>query len=65
LRRHEQSEEQLTVELSPGAATPPPQQAAFTAIDESVLESLRGANLNHLTPIEALNLLAALQRQLK
>jgi DNA mismatch repair protein MutS len=65
LRRHEQSEEQLTVELSPGAATPPPQQAAFTAIDQSVLESLRGANLNHLTPIEALNLLAALQRQLK
>jgi len=65
LRRHEQSEEKLTVELSPGATPPPPQQASFTAIDESVLESLRIADLNHLTPLEALNLLAALQRQLK
>ena len=65
LRRHEQSEEKLTEELSPGAAPPVPQQTSFTAIDESVLEALRGADLNHLTPIEALNLLAALQKQLK
>jgi DNA mismatch repair protein MutS len=64
LRRHEQSEEKLTVELSPGSAPPIPQQASFTAIDESVLQALREANLNHLTPLEALNLLAALQRQL-
>jgi DNA mismatch repair protein MutS len=63
LRRHEQSEEKLSAELSPGAA-PPPQQTSFTAIDESVLEALRHADLNALTPIEALNLLAALQKQL-
>jgi hypothetical protein len=58
----------LTEELSPGAAAPggsrPPEQRSFTAIDESVLEALKGADLNHLTPLEALNLLAALQRQL-
>ena len=65
LRRHERSEEQLTKELSPGAAPPEPQQTSFTAIDESVLESLRDANLNTLTPLEALNLLAALQKQLE
>jgi DNA mismatch repair protein MutS len=65
LRRHEQSEEKLTEELSPGAALPAPQQTSFTAIDESVLEALRGADLNQLTPIEALNLLAALQKQLQ
>jgi DNA mismatch repair protein MutS len=66
LRRHEQSEDKLTEELSPGAAAGRvAQQASFTAIDESVLEALRGADLNKLTPIEALNLLAALQRQLK
>ena len=61
LRRHEQSEEKLTVQLSPEAA---PQQASFTAIDQSVLESLKSADLNRLTPLEALNLLEALQKQL-
>ena len=65
LRRHEESEEKLTEELSPGAAAPVAQQASFTAIDESVLEALRGADLNKLTPLEAMNLLAALQRQMK
>ncbi len=65
LRRHEESEEKLTEELSPGAASPVAQQASFTAIDESVLEALRGADLNKLTPLEAMNLLAALQRQMK
>ncbi|MGH9684692.1 MAG: DNA mismatch repair protein MutS [Candidatus Acidiferrales bacterium] len=68
LKRHEESEEKLTEELSPGAAASdgsrPPEQKSFTAIDESVLEALKGADLNHLTPLEALNLLAALQRQL-
>ena len=64
LRRHEQSEEKLSVELSPGSSPPAPQQTSFTALDESVLEALRTADLNKLTPIEALNLLAALQKQL-
>jgi DNA mismatch repair protein MutS len=69
LREHERKEDRLTEELSehgtPGSATPAPRQASFTAIDESVLESLRGANLDKLTPLEALNLLAALQKQLQ
>jgi len=65
LRRHEQSEDRLTEELSPGAAAAAPQQTSFAAIDETVLQALRGADLNRLTPIEALNLLAALQKQLK
>jgi DNA mismatch repair protein MutS len=65
LRRHEQSEEKLSEELSPGALPPPARQTSFTALDHSVLEALRDADLNHLTPLEALNLLAALQRQLK
>lgn len=64
LRRHERSEENLTKELSPGATPPPPRQSSFRAIDQSVIESLREADLNSLTPIEALNLLAALQKQL-
>jgi len=64
LRRHERSEEKLTQELSPGAAPAAPQQTSFATIDASVLEALRGADLDRLTPIEALNLLAALQKQL-
>jgi DNA mismatch repair protein MutS len=64
LRRHEQSEEKLSAELSPGSSPAAPQQTSFTAIDESVLDALRGADLNKLTPLEALNLLAALQKQL-
>jgi DNA mismatch repair protein MutS len=65
LRRHEQSEEKLTEELSPGAAPPVAQQTSFAALDASVLEALRSADLNELTPLEALNLLATLQKQLK
>jgi DNA mismatch repair protein MutS len=66
LRRHEQSEEKLSHELSPGAdaAVVPAQQTSFTAIDESVLDAIRQAKLNALTPLEAMNLLAALQKQL-
>ena len=69
LRRHEQSEEKLSHELSPGAAAaggaaPVAQQTSFTAIDESVLEAIRRAELDELTPLEAMNLLAALQKQL-
>jgi len=69
LRRHEESEDKLTEDLSPGAlsgAGPErPKQKAFAAIDESVLNSLRRADLDKLTPLEALNLLAALQKQLE
>lgn len=68
LRRHEQKEDKLTEELSPGAAGGKlpslPHQTTFTAIDESVLESLRAADLNKLTPLETMLLLAALQKQL-
>jgi DNA mismatch repair protein MutS len=42
----------------------PAQQSSFTAIDERVLKALREAELNKLTPIETMNLLAELQKQL-
>jgi DNA mismatch repair protein MutS len=68
LRRHEQSEEKLSHELSPGPggdmATTLAQQTSFTAIDQSVLDEIRRAELDALTPLEAMNLLAALQKQL-
>ncbi len=34
----------------PGSQAPAPEQTSFTAIDESVLEALRSADLNKLTP---------------
>ncbi len=64
LRRHERSEETLTKELSPQTAHASPQQTSFAAIDSAVVEALRRAELNQLTPLEAMNLLAALQKQL-
>ncbi len=64
LARHEKSEHQLTEELSPGAIPPAAEQPAmFTAIDRDVLESLRRADLDNLKPLDALNLLAQLKKQ--
>jgi DNA mismatch repair protein MutS len=65
LQRHEHNEDKLTAELSPAALPAPARQTSFTAMDDSVLEALRAANLDHMTPMEALKLLDALQRQLK
>jgi hypothetical protein len=36
----------------------------FTAIDQSVFDALRQADLDNLKPLEALNLLATLKKQL-
>ncbi len=65
LRRHEQSEEKLTAgAFAGGGGAVHSEQTHFAAIDASVVEALRAADLNKLTPIEAMNLLAALQKQL-
>ncbi len=65
LRKHEQSEHQLTGELSPGAGGGTSQQSMFTAIDREVLETLRASDLDNMKPLDALNLLAALKKQIK
>jgi DNA mismatch repair protein MutS len=67
LLRHEQSEHQLSETLSPGAegAVPiPGQQVMFTPIDREVLEALRAADLDNMKPLDALNLLAKLKKQI-
>ncbi len=67
LRRHEQSEHQLGETLTP-AAVPAngkaAQQALFTPIDRKVLDELRAADLDNLRPLDALNLLAELKKQI-
>ena len=65
--RHEQSERQLSEKLTPplspsnGAGE---QQTLFTPIDREVLDALRAADLDQLRPIDALNLLAQLKKQI-
>jgi DNA mismatch repair protein MutS len=63
LAEHEKSEHQLTEELSPGGAAPP-QPVMFTPVNQEVLDALRAADLDNLKPLEALNLLAALKKQI-
>ncbi len=68
MKRHEQSEHELSETLSPGAADPAHkngnQQILFTALDREVLEKLRDADLDQLKPLDALNLLAELKKQI-
>jgi DNA mismatch repair protein MutS len=87
LRKHEQSEHELSERLSSGAdasaaaidnamaespgfslassvSPPKRQEMLFTPIDREVLEKLRSLDLDQLTPLEALTLLAALKKQI-
>ena len=69
LSKHEQKEHKLTAELSPGAtggngsAAASAQPPMFAAIDREVLDALRRADLDHMRPVDALNLLARLKDQ--
>ncbi len=67
LKKHEQSEHELSETLSPGTTEfgqkNGNQNVLFTAIDRSVIDQLRGADLDEMKPIDALNLLAELKKQ--
>lgn len=65
LAEHEFAEQQATQHLSPGATAPPAQLTIFTPLSQPVLEKLRETDLNRLTPLDALNLLAELKRQIE
>jgi DNA mismatch repair protein MutS len=81
LKRHEQSEHDLSEKLTPGALEEPAtgtapgagaasrrnghqQEVLFTPLDRKVLDQLREADLDHLAPLDALNLLAQLKKQI-
>ncbi|MFZ0200940.1 MAG: DNA mismatch repair protein MutS [Candidatus Sulfotelmatobacter sp.] len=64
LTEHEMAERELTGHLSPGASPPPTQLTIFTPLSQPVLEKLRAVDLNRLTPLEALNLLAELKKEI-
>jgi DNA mismatch repair protein MutS len=68
LLKHEQNEHELSETLSPGAngngSYNGDQAVLFTALDREVIEKLRGADLDQLKPLDALNLLAELKKQI-
>lgn len=63
LAQHEFRERQATAHLSPGANPRPAQLTIFTPLSQPVLDRLRELDLNRLTPLEALNLLAELKKE--
>src|SRR5713226_3365468 len=68
LAEHESSERRLSEHLTPGSSTAPErptQLTIFTPLSQPVLEKLREVDLDRLTPLEALNLLAELKRQIE
>jgi DNA mismatch repair protein MutS len=64
LKVHERAETQQVREASP-SATPTLQMTMFTPLSQRIVDRLAEADVDGLTPREALNLLAELQRELK
>ena len=67
LAEHESAERRLSEHLTPGASTEPErptQLTIFTPLSQPVLEKLREVDLDRLTPLEALNLLAELKKEI-
>jgi DNA mismatch repair protein MutS len=64
LAEHEDAERTATGRLGAGDAPPRPRQLTiFTPLSHEVLDRLRDVDLNRLTPLEAMNLLAELKAQ--
>ncbi|HZQ68542.1 MAG TPA: DNA mismatch repair protein MutS [Terriglobales bacterium] len=65
LAEHEAAEQRLTDQLASDESRPrpPAQLTIFTPLSQPVLERLRELDLDRLTPLEALNLLAELKKQ--
>jgi DNA mismatch repair protein MutS len=67
LAQHENAEQRVTGELAHGAtaaAGERVQLTMFTPLSQKVVDRLREADLNRLTPLEAMNLLNELKKQL-
>jgi DNA mismatch repair protein MutS len=66
LHEHENAEHQATEHLSQETRSPEPklQLTMFTPLSQKIVDRLREADLNNLTPLEALNLLNELKKQI-
>jgi DNA mismatch repair protein MutS len=66
LHEHESAEQQTTAHLSSAAkdSTPQMQLTMFTPLSQKIVDRLKEADLNNLTPMEAMNLLWELKKQI-
>lgn len=66
LAEHENAEQLLSQQLASDQRRPtrPAQLTIFTPLSHQIVDRLRALDLNQLTPLEALNLLAELKKQL-
>jgi DNA mismatch repair protein MutS len=68
LHEHENAEHEAAVHLSPGSKTqegePQMQLTMFTPLSQKIIDRLREADLNNLTPLDAMNLLNELKKQI-
>ena len=65
LKLHERTEHVVTEELAKSEETGPVQIQLFEPVGYGIAERIRGINLDELRPIEALQLLSELQKELK
>jgi DNA mismatch repair protein MutS len=65
LRYHERSEHEVTEELAGGEEQGPMQIQLFEPVGYGMAERIRSLDLDRIRPIEALQLLAELQKELK
>ena len=70
LHEHENAEHQASAHLAPSPrghenTTPAMQLTMFTPLSQKIVDRLRAADLNNLTPLEALNLLYEMKRELE
>jgi DNA mismatch repair protein MutS len=67
LHEHENAEQEASAHLTPGARdddeSSSVQLTMFTPLSQKIVDRLKAADLDHLTPIEALNLLNELKKQ--
>src|SRR4051812_34352485 len=64
LKEHEDAERRATDHLPSQPAEPQLQLTMFTPLSQKIVDRLRDTDVNNLTPLEALNLLSELKKQL-
>jgi len=66
LTEHEQSEHAVTAHLASDEIAPPAAQLTiFTPLTQKIVDRIKQTDVNGLTPLEALNLLAELKKQIE
>ena len=66
LVEHEESEHKVTAHLATDELAPAPAQLTiFTPLTQKIIDRIQQTDVNSLTPLEALNLLAELKRQIE